>query len=140
MMILYESGIRSPKLEFLLPGLGEFCTCRCNRVMRFILFFAVIILAVGCKFSEENKRWALSLDKSNRPITDCLQLNSDGFFAAAIAMNCQKSVVENMFLCSQGRMLNHYDKKDECDATYKQFKRDHGEYTLKSDPWEALVD
>src|SRR4051812_30018433 len=99
-------------MSFASAGLGEVLTYSCNEEMRFITYVAATTLIVGCKFSEENKRWALTLDKRNRPIVDCISLTADAFFAAAIAMNCRKSIIDHMFLCSQGRMLNHYDKKE----------------------------
>jgi hypothetical protein len=96
-----------------------------------MLFLFLFVILSSCNTSN---KYVFSSDRSDRPITGCLQMGSDGFFAAAIAMNCQKSLIENIMLCSNGRTLSYYKDKNECEKANLELKKTFGIYSLKSDP------
>jgi hypothetical protein len=95
---------------------------------------SLILLIFSVSSCNGDKRYVFSADKNERPITGCLEMGVDGFFAAAIAMNCQKSVIENIMLCSNGRTLSYYHEKTECDKVNSEFKEKFGSYSLSTDP------
>jgi hypothetical protein len=83
----------------------------------------------------QNTVYVLSLDEKDRPICDCLETNSDGLAAIWVSMNCKKSVVDNIYLCSEERALHVFKKKDECEKALALFTKANGKHTLADDPW-----
>lgn len=58
----------------------------------------------------------------------------DGFFGAAIAMNCQKSSFHNIMACTKGRTLQYYEGLSECEKSVAALRKDFGVYSLATDP------
>ncbi len=100
-----------------------------NFLMPMILCLA--LLASSCN---GNHQYVFSSDRKDRPITECLEMGSDGFFSAAVAMNCQKSVVDNILLCSHGRTLSSYPDKVACEKANGELRTKFGVYSLATDP------
>lgn len=97
----------------------------------------LLISLVGCEWTQ-TKRWVISTDSKDRPVTGCLSMSADGYFAAAIAMNCQKSVIQNILLCSQKRTLQYFESEPECNKVETAFKDRNGSYSLSTDNYENV--
>jgi hypothetical protein len=96
------------------------------------------LVAVLIFWPKEKQRYIMTFDKRTRPITGCLQIGLDGYTAASIAMNCQRSISENIHLCSQGRLLKYFDTKDACEKEYEFSKKLYGTYNLDSDEFNSM--
>ncbi len=97
-----------------------------------LLLLALFISTVSC--TKNNQRYVFSSDRKNRPITECLEMGTEGFFGAAVAMNCQKSVVDNILLCSHARTLSYYPDKSSCEKAFNEMRTTFGVYSLATDP------
>ena len=80
--------------------------------------------------------YAFSLDRENRPIRGCLELDNSALSAVIISMNCKKGVVPNIYLCSQERLVQVYASMRECQEVHDTFVTLYGEHTLGSDLYE----
>lgn len=97
-----------------------------------VIFFALTTL-LGCK---EGGKYLLHLDKKDRPITGCLFVSKDAISALWISMKCQKSAMAGIQLCTEGRMLQEFDAKEDCQRQFETALSTSGPYSLKSDPFE----
>lgn len=103
------------------------------------VFMTAISICLGVGLSKSawaKDRWVYSLDGANRPITGCLKLDESGYGAVIMAMNCKKTVVPTMHLCSEGRMVHWYENEAECEKAHMEFVKLYGEHTLATDPNE----
>jgi hypothetical protein len=102
-----------------------------NMNLMLIIMLVQALLSSSCN---DKRRHVFSSDRKNRPITECLEMGTEGFFGAAVAMNCQKSVVDNIFLCSHARTLSYYPDKSSCEKALNEMRTTFGVYSLATDP------
>ena len=100
-----------------------------------IFGLSVAILFVHCQESAD-VFYAFSADSENRPISGCLELDSHALNAVILSMKCKKSVVSNIYLCSEKRVVQFYPSMLECQEVYDSFVKLYGEHTLATDPYE----
>ena len=86
--------------------------------------------------SNTKGKWILHLDNNQRVITDCLKVLPSAVAPLWISMKCQKSVIESIKLCTQGRVLQEFDSEDKCSKASKLHNKQYGVYMLKTDPIE----
>lgn len=87
--------------------------------------------------------WAFTTDYKERTIIGCMEMNGSGLAAVMIAMNCRKSVMQGMSLCSQQRSLHIAPSEAACEKLHEAFDRatellKEAPYKLDNDPWNAL--
>lgn len=99
------------------------------------LFISVLAFTGTCASLEATDMWTFSIDKANRPIVGCLKINHKDLSTLWISMNCQKSIVQNIYLCSQGRAVQVFEEKKECESSRESMFKLHGLYTLETDPY-----
>ena len=93
---------------------------------------SIIALFLHCRKPEE-VFYAFSADRETRPITGCLELDSYALNAVILS---KKSVVSNIYLCSQERVVQFYASMRECQEVHDSFVTLYGEHTLATDTYE----
>lgn len=100
--------------------------------------FIIIAFAISMSACNKGGKWVLHFDRSERVITDCMYISADSVASLWIAMKCQNSIMADIKLCTQGRMLQAFSSKDDCVAASNTSVKIKGKYTLESDPIENL--
>ena len=83
-------------------------------------------------------KWILHLDDNKRVITGCMKVPPSAIAALWISMKCQSSFIESIQLCTQGRILQEFNSKDECSKASKFHDGKYGVYMLKTDHVENV--
>jgi len=101
-----------------------------------IITALLIIFSFTSPIMAEAPIYAFSADGKNRPITGCLELDNHSLSAVILSMNCKKSVVPNIILCSQERVVQFYPSLKECQKAHDSLAALYGEHRLATDPYE----
>ena len=101
-----------------------------SRIIRNYSLMLMPLLVVSCV---KDERWVFSTDRKDRPITSCIKMGKDGFFGAAMAMNCQKSIIEHIKICSLGRTLQYFYEEKKCLEVNEGHQTLNGAYSLATD-------
>lgn len=80
-----------------------------------------------------SSKYVFSADRQLRPITDCLAIDNYSLSAIVISMDCQKSLISNIILCSQGRMVGVYPTIKECQEARDSLVATNGEHPFSTD-------
>lgn len=101
-------------------------------VVGIILFLYLLVIPVAA----ESPMFAFSVDSQNRPITGCLEIDSYSLSSIIISMNCKKTAVPHIYICSQDRLVQYYKTQKDCQTARDELSKLHGEHTLATDPHE----
>ncbi|MCK5884474.1 MAG: hypothetical protein KAG61_12360 [Bacteriovoracaceae bacterium] len=102
-----------------------------------VKLLAIVLLIVSCNTAQKSSgSWILQFDRSDRPITACLYLSMDSIKSLWISMKCQKSAIDSVVLCTEGRLLRSFSSKVKCNRSFNNAVKSHGAYSLRSDPYE----
>ena len=101
-------------------------------IVSIILFSCLLVIPVAA----ESPMFAFSVDSQNRPITGCLEIDSHALSSIIISMNCKKTVVPHIYICSQERLVQYYKTQKDCQKAKDELSTLHGEHTLATDPHE----
>src|SRR4030067_195532 len=101
-------------------------------IVGIILFSHLLVTAVAA----ESPKFAFSVDSKNRPITGCLEIDSHSLSSIIISMNCKKTAVSHIYICSQERLVQYYKTQKDCQTARDELSTLHGEHTLATDPHE----
>lgn len=102
-------------------------------IVGFILFPCFLVIPVAA----ESPMFAFSLDSQNRPITDCLEIDSHSLSSIIISMNCKKTAVPHIYICNQERLVQYYKTQKDCQKANDELTALHGKHTLATDPHES---
>lgn len=83
-----------------------------------IIIALLITFSISSYTMAEEPMYAFSADGKNRPITGCLEIGNRSLSAIILSMNCKKSVVPNILLCSQERVVQYYTSSNECQKAH----------------------
>jgi hypothetical protein len=89
---------------------------------------------LGLPVAAESLMYAFSVDSQNRPITGCLEIDSHSLSSIIISMNCKKTAVPHIYICSQDRLVQYYKTQKNCQNARDELSKLHGEHTLAADP------
>ena len=99
----------------------------------------LLIISIGFLIScNEPTFWVLSISGDSKPITGCLSMDEIGVSSIIISMNCQKTGVAEILLCSQNRLVQSFKSKTECEDNFKAILKANGKYQLADDPYNKL--
>jgi len=101
-----------------------------------ILVALSIIFSLSSPTMAEEPMYAFSADGKNRPITGCLEIGNHSLNAIILSMNCKKSIVPNIFLCSQKRVVQYYTSSKVCRKAHDNLVILSGEHSLATDSYE----
>jgi len=102
-------------------------------IVGIILFSCLLVIPVAA----ESPMFAFSVDSQNRPITGCLEIDSHALSSIIISMNCKKTAVPHIYICSQERLVQYYKTQKDCQKARDELSALHGEHTLATDPHET---
>ena len=102
----------------------------------FLITFFVLLGSQNLYAGTQSPMYAFSVDSQNRPITGCLEIDSHSLSSIIISMNCKKTAVPHIYICSQGRLVQYYKTQKDCQAARDDLSKLHGEHTLATDPHE----
>jgi len=101
---------------------------------KLILIFIFTLSLSGCLKSKPI--YVFSIDKHDRPITECLVTNKEGLAAIWVSMKCKKTISKGVYICQQGQMVNTYLDSKTCDKAHGALTKLYGPHTLETDEHE----